>query len=232
MAHWYSVYHDEDYEAEIQVGLYEQWLQQLDIGPTQADRVLEHTPVMEIANERRFAVCQDGIDISSFEAEHTRRIKKALDHVQERLASHASRETCEAEGCLDEALIGLIHFPTQDMPKDCSQFAGCPHSPRIILVQHELDSMLHDARQNSRKRPRTSEEEEEEEVPAESSGEEDYVRYQAEVYEGLVTARKKARASPTAGALQLRPIRCRRALHPTTKDSCKGKSRADLPTSS
>lgn len=214
MALWYSVYHNEDYEAEIQVGPYDQWIRQLDFGPTQAERVLFHTAMMEHADERRFAVCQAGIDMSSFEADHSHRIKQALDHVQIRINTCTSQEVCDAGGHQDEALIGLMQSSTGDRNIDCSQFAVHPGFAHATLVQHELSSMLDESQQRPVKRARTSFAT----IPAESTDEDDYAAFQAQAYEELRASRKKARTLSSGAVLQLKPVRCRKGLALATKD--------------
>lgn len=217
MAHWYTVYHNEDYEAEIQVGLYNYWVQQLSFGPTQADRVFNHTPMTEAADERRFVVAQDGIDISGFEAEHSRRIGRALDRIQHRMIDHVSREASEIEEYIDEGLIGLTRFHPQPTFNDCSQFVTCAYSPQVDSVPEELNAMLCEAQQKPRKRAHSTSKD----ISADSIDEEAYGRYQAELYEELLTTRKRIRALPSTGTLQLKPILHRRERRPLAKDSGK-----------
>lgn len=195
----------EDYEAEIQVGLYDQWLRQLDFGPTQADRVLVHTDMMEHAHERRFAVSQASIGLSRFEADHSRRIKQAIDHLQTRFAAHASCEPDDSEECRDEVLIGLARPPCASTQTDCTQFATHPTRRLTSLVQAELYSMLQQTNPGSSKRahPRTDD------MLVADVNERDYCTVQEEVYEELMAARKRLRRTPSKGSLQMRPIRYR-----------------------
>lgn len=81
MAQWYHFYHEEE-DAEIKVGLYDQWLCRLDFGPTQAERFLVHTEMMEMAHERRFVVAQGCADMSGFEMEHSLRITTTIEHLE------------------------------------------------------------------------------------------------------------------------------------------------------
>lgn len=195
----------EDYEAEIQVGLYDQWLRQLDFGPTQADRVLVHTNMMESAHERRFAACQASIDFSHFEADHSRRIKQAVDHLQTRINDHTTRELDDSEEHDDEGLIGLSQSPSKSTETDCSQFATHPTRRLTALVQAELSSMLQHTNPSSAKRARCTADE----LLVADADADDYASIQEEVYGQLLAVRKKLRQAPPNGCLQLKTIRYR-----------------------
>lgn len=200
-----DIYDSEDYEAEIQVGLYDQWLRQLDFGPTQADRVLVHTDMMEHAHERRFAVSQASTDLSRFEADHSRRIKQAIDHLQSRFIAHASHEPDDSEDCNDEVLIGLRRYPSAPTQTDCTQFATHPTRRLTSLVQSELSSMLQQTTPRGSKRGHLTMDE----VLVADLNERDYGTIQEEVYGELLAARKRLRGTPSKGSLQMKPIRYR-----------------------
>jgi len=78
MAQWYQFYHHDD-DAEIKVGLYDRWLCRIEYGPTQAERALVHTEMMNLAHERRLVVAERDLDMSGFEREHSHRIGSAID---------------------------------------------------------------------------------------------------------------------------------------------------------
>lgn len=217
MAHWYNVYHNDDFEAEIQVGLYDQWLRQLGTGPTQADRVLIHTDMMDLAHERRFAVCEAGIDMSGFEANHSHRVKQAIDHLQSHFTAHASTEPDDSDDYLDAALIGLTQLPSRSTPNDCSQFATCSGGPPAKSAHNEFYFMLCEAQQKEERVARGLAAD----ALALDAEEEDYAAFQREIYGELLAARKRFRGKSPGSALQMKPIRYRREHRTTTKDSAK-----------
>lgn len=79
MAQWYTFTHADTFSPELLVGMYDRWLKVLPYGPTQAERMLVHTPMLDLAHERRFVFSQMGSRLDSFEADHCRRLQYALD---------------------------------------------------------------------------------------------------------------------------------------------------------
>lgn len=107
MSQWVPFTHPDDFDPEILVGMYDRWLRPLPYGPTQAERMLYHTDMMELAHERRFALSQIKKDISNFEADHCWRLQDALDklshyYIQHRCNRHESRRVQD-----HPSLIGL-----------------------------------------------------------------------------------------------------------------------------
>lgn len=161
--------------------------------------------MMEHAHERRFAACQASIDFSRFEADHSRRIKQAIDHLQTRIIDHTTRELDDPEECNDEGLIGLTQSPSTLTRTDCSQFATHPTRYLTALVQTELSSMLQQTNLTSAKRARSPTDE----LLVADRDSEDYITIQEEVYGQLLAVRKKMRTAPANGSLQMKPIRYR-----------------------
>lgn len=85
MSDWRPLMGEDEKDFEILVGLYDKWLRQIRYGPTPGECVLHHTPMMDLAHERRFAVGEAQLDISNFEHEHCSRISYAIDLVERRI---------------------------------------------------------------------------------------------------------------------------------------------------
>ncbi|KAK5943331.1 hypothetical protein PMZ80_004338 [Knufia obscura] len=107
MAQWSNFYDQDDFEPEIVVGMYDRWLSRLGFGPTQAERVLVHTPVMEVAHERRFAVSETKQSMSDFEVEHSRRMEETIAHLESHFAKHPTNESEDSKIRQSRDLIGL-----------------------------------------------------------------------------------------------------------------------------
>lgn len=199
----------EDYQAEIQVGPYAQWLRQLDSGPTQAERVLVHTEMMEHADERRFAVCQAGFDMSRFELDHSRRIELAIDHLQSYFFANPSYEADSAEDHDHKALIGLAQTRPEQKYVDCSQFASHSTTRERTPMLVALHSMLQ--RANSAKSKQAAVFAEDAIMADVTDSDEEDKKLQEKQLEALVaTAVRNSLRKPTVGVRQYKIIRIRR----------------------
>ncbi|KAJ9653110.1 hypothetical protein H2198_007685 [Neophaeococcomyces mojaviensis] len=134
MAQWYHFYHNED-DAEIKVGVYDRWLRQVGYGPTQAERYLVHTEMMDLAHERRFVVAECGLDMSDFEQQHSQRVGKAISHLEKhfidkslhnfydpvdyevQLNNKMFGKTRDVADSGSDILLGLIPPSTQEGPE-------------------------------------------------------------------------------------------------------------------
>lgn len=124
MAQWYQFVNPDDFEPEIRVGLYDRWLSLLGFGPTQAERVLVHTPMMDLAHERRFAMTESGQDMSDFESKHSRHIAFALDQLHPYLPPKDTPGINIAQSDNDDALIGLAPIPSMSVFRDSFPLPG------------------------------------------------------------------------------------------------------------
>lgn len=218
MAHWYNIYHSENYEAEIQVGPYDLWLQQLEFGPTQADRVLIHTDMMEQAHERRFAVCQSSTDMSRFESDHSHRISRVIDHLHAHFTGHPSSEKAETTDYRDEVLIGLTKFPSQGSFSNCSQFAnyrsplssGSAYSDILCMSRQSVQTTTQQSRFIT---PET--------FAMEVDQDDDDVHSQEELFLEILAAKERLRDRLQGTALQRKSVRYRRKDHPVVEGSKK-----------
>lgn len=113
MAQWYYFYEHDEFESEIQVGLYDRWLSQLGCGPTQAERLFVHTPMMEVAHERRFVVSETKQHMSHFEIEHSERMERTISHLVAYFANNPSNELEDSGLHEHKALIGLASMPLE-----------------------------------------------------------------------------------------------------------------------
>lgn len=68
---------DESY-LEFLTGPFEHFVRFLPEGPTQAERALVHTPMLDLDHERRFVATQIEMDMSHFEADHCQRLQTHL----------------------------------------------------------------------------------------------------------------------------------------------------------
>lgn len=107
MAHWTNFCEMEKLPPELLVGIYDQWLSQLPSGPTQAERVLIHTDVMETAHERRFALSQCSWSMLDFQIDHCRRIEHYVDYLQAQVYANSGQEIGYQDCSHDPFLIGL-----------------------------------------------------------------------------------------------------------------------------
>lgn len=113
MAQWYNFVEPDDFQPELRVGLYDRWLMQTGFGPTQAERMLVHTPMMDLAHERRFVVSETGQDNSDFETTHSQHIDFALDRLHQFFKTHEDHDVDNRTAHDDAALIGLAPFPAE-----------------------------------------------------------------------------------------------------------------------
>ncbi|KAJ9651388.1 hypothetical protein H2198_009332 [Neophaeococcomyces mojaviensis] len=111
MAHWYNFYGHDDFEPEIKVGLYDRWLSLLRSGPTQAERVLVHTPMMDLAHERRFVVSETKQSMSHFEVEHSQRVEMTINHLEACFANNSSDQLGDSVLREPKAPTGLAPMP-------------------------------------------------------------------------------------------------------------------------
>lgn len=124
MAQWYQFVDPDDFQPEIRVGLYDRWLSLLGFGPTQAERVLVHTPMMDLAHERRFAVSESGQDMSGFESKHSRHIAFTLDQLHPYLPKDDMSRISITVSDNDSALIGLTPIPSMSTFRDSFPLLG------------------------------------------------------------------------------------------------------------
>ncbi|KAJ9662590.1 hypothetical protein H2198_001262 [Neophaeococcomyces mojaviensis] len=105
MVQWYNFYGHDDVEPEIKVGLYDRWLSLLRSGPTQVERVLVHTPMMDLAHERRFVVSETKQSMSHFEVEHSQRVEMTINHLEAYFANNPSDQ-------LEDSILREPQAPT------------------------------------------------------------------------------------------------------------------------
>jgi len=115
MTHWRTFDEKDEFEPDIVVGMYDRWLSQLGHGPTQAERVLVHTPMMEVAHERRFVAAETKCSLSDFKFEHTLRIEQTIDLLQSHFAKYRAIDADCATAHQPTALIGLAPLPTESV---------------------------------------------------------------------------------------------------------------------
>jgi len=113
MAQWSSFYPRDDFQPEIVVGMYDRWLSQLGSGPTQAERALVHTPMMDLAHERRFAISEMEQSMTDFELEHRRCIGQYIDHLQMHFSNHPADKSEDSVLRQPRALIELDPLPAE-----------------------------------------------------------------------------------------------------------------------
>lgn len=77
-------------------------------GPSQAERVLDQSPMLEQAHERRFVVGELSLDIAGFEAEHSQRIRETLDRLQSHFDLHRISSECTSLVPADISLTDLV----------------------------------------------------------------------------------------------------------------------------
>ncbi|KAI1613586.1 hypothetical protein EDD36DRAFT_201259 [Exophiala viscosa] len=85
-------------------------------GPTQLHRVLD-SPMLESAQERRFAISQLGIGNGFFVAEHPSRIEGALQSICHHFTYYQSDETCRPASSYHEDLADfrLSSYPSEEV---------------------------------------------------------------------------------------------------------------------
>ncbi|KAK6369234.1 hypothetical protein LTR64_007397 [Lithohypha guttulata] len=126
MAQWYTFVGSNEYDPEILVGMYDQWLSRLDFGPTQAERVLVHTPMMDLAHERRFVISETGQDFSNFEAEHCHCVQSTIERLQNFYSGYSSYNKDDTEFVADRDLVGLA-------PQRQEECYTTPLAPQVSL---------------------------------------------------------------------------------------------------
>lgn len=138
MAQWSSFYPQDDFQPEVVVGMYDRWLSQLGFGPTQAERALVHTPMMDLAHERRFVVSEMEQSMTDFEVEHRRGIGQYIDHLQTHFSNNPADESEDSLLRQPRALIDLSPLPAE------SKFLGpFPHTnPPLDTVVPPLEQVL------------------------------------------------------------------------------------------
>jgi len=141
MAQWTNFYENDDFQPEIVVGMWDRWLSELGYGPTQAERVLVHTPMMEVAHERRFVFSETEQNMSDFEVEHPRRIEETIAHLQSHFTKHPADEQDDSILHQSSALIGLAPFPLESTflasfpgPSQRSTTATPPYPQLLELI--------------------------------------------------------------------------------------------------
>lgn len=107
MIQWYTFLQPDNFDPEIRVGLYDQWLLQVGFGPTQAERVLVHTDMMSLAHERRFVVGQLEQSMADFAVHHSEYMARTIEILEGHLASSAKNTVASLSDRGEEDLIGL-----------------------------------------------------------------------------------------------------------------------------
>lgn len=92
MSDW-SLFIEPNYEHcyELLVGPHEIWIRRIPRGLTQLDRAMIHTPMMDLAHERRVVIAQDQLDLSDYESNHCERIQQALSLLENNILMYRRR---------------------------------------------------------------------------------------------------------------------------------------------
>ena len=97
---WQTFYAARETPGNYVYGMYDLYLSQLETGPTQAERVLYHTPMMDSAHERRFVISETESSMPDFEQDHSRRIGSYTSLLETRIndtSNHFARIYPESE---------------------------------------------------------------------------------------------------------------------------------------
>ena len=143
MAQWHHFYEHDKFEPEIQVGLYDRWLSQLRCGPTQAERVFVHTPMMEVAHERRFVVSETQQHMSHFETEHSQRVELTVSHLEAYFANNPFNELEDSSPHEHKALIGLAPMPLESRFIETFPSANRLLDMTMPSIEQALESLSH-----------------------------------------------------------------------------------------
>jgi len=141
MAQWNSFLPQDGYQPEIVVGMYDRWLSQLEFGPTQAERALVHTPMMDLAHERRFVVSEMEQSMSDFETNHRRQIGQTIEHLQSHFSNHPADELEDSVAYRPRALIGLAPLSAELKSLDSFRPTNLPSDAVVPPLEQVLQSL-------------------------------------------------------------------------------------------
>lgn len=141
MSAWAPFYHDA-YEAEVEIKLYEHWVNKVEKGLSQADRLLDNvrSSMLENAFERRFCVTQMNICLDDFERTHSDRIGALIGVLENHVRQHQTDYPEDAQARDDEALVGLCSLNPLYL-NEGRQYHVPNASPRMSAASYNLASV-------------------------------------------------------------------------------------------
>lgn len=142
MVQWTTFYENGACSAEILVGIHDRWISQLPYGPTQAERVLHHTAMMDLAHERRFVVCESRHPLPDFETEHLQRLEYYLNRLQTHFDDNRVHRPDDSTVGDDHALIGLVPFPKDHEFLKVFPFVGTTGDADLGSMNKALNDIL------------------------------------------------------------------------------------------
>lgn len=209
MAQWSNFYEEGEFEPELVVGMHDRWLSQLASGPTQAERVLFHTPMMEVAHERRFVVNEIKQNMSDFEVEHTRRMGLTIAHLESHFAKHRAAEPEDSILHQSKVLIGLALFPAE--PTFVDAFLGTNRSLDTSMPPFKQVLELLSSRSVPQEEPATTEVQFGMPLTVDDSENVSDAVYE-DCLEMIRTVSKQSRKGPGKKPRQIKAVRIRRDI--------------------